>query len=336
MNSVEHNAEANLRVHLLRCLADTCKDMGIDPERLCMGLGFDVADLSDPSCRVSLRQAGTMIQRALSLAPGCGLGLETGTRETIASIGLVGYAMLTSRTLMDAAALNIRLQKHTGPLLHFDLTTDERIASICATNHFFESDVEIFLVEEAFSSAMKLAYALVGDGFRPAAVDLTYRAPSYAAQYSRIFKCPVRFEQASNVFSVDAAWGTRPIATYDPLAHRQALLLLQAADTQEDSGTDFLESIARIIRRDLRNAPLLATVATQLCMSERTLRRRLTGSGVSYQTLVNDIRQKRAYELLNNPRLTVDYVAREVGFTDSHNFRRAFKRWTGHGPRESR
>ena len=38
-----------------------------------------------------------MIRRALEMAPGRALGLELGTSETIASIGLVGYAMLTAR-----------------------------------------------------------------------------------------------------------------------------------------------------------------------------------------------------------------------------------------------
>jgi AraC-like DNA-binding protein len=35
-------------------------------------------------------------------------------------------------------------------------------------------------------------------------------------------------------------------------------------------------------------------------------------------------------------RLTLDEVAYEVGFSDAQNFRRAFRRWTGHGPRQTR
>ena len=69
---------------------------GHRPHAVVPRVGFDVADLSNPSCRISLRQASTMIRRALEMAPGRALGLELGTSETIASIGLSGYAMLTA------------------------------------------------------------------------------------------------------------------------------------------------------------------------------------------------------------------------------------------------
>ncbi|KVM65657.1 AraC family transcriptional regulator [Burkholderia ubonensis] len=334
MDETARYTTANLPAHLLRCLAETSRELGIDPTRLCLGLGFDVADLSNPSCRISLRQAGAMIRRALEMAPARALGLELGMSETIASIGLVGYAMLTSPTVKDAIAVGMRLQRHTGPLMHFDMVADARTLSICATNTFLESDIEAFLVEEAFGSFLKIGRSLAGSAFQPKAVDLSYPRPDYAVHYMRVFQCPVRFEQAHNLFAFDAAWGDRAIATHDPLAHRQALEFLQTALPAEPEGTDFLESIERIVRRDLRCAPALSAIAAQLCMSERTLRRRLADQGVSYQIVIDTIRKKRAFKLLNNPRLSIEDVAHEVGYSDSHNFRRAFKRWTGHGPRD--
>lgn len=327
---------AHLQVYLLRCLADMSKDFGIDPERLCMGLGFNVEDLSNPDCRLSFRQASSMIIRAVEMTPGRGLGLEIGTKETIASIGLVGYAMLTSPTLGDAVSLGINMQNHAGSMLLLDRFRDESMMTIRATSRFYSPDIQPFLVEEAFSSFLKIAHALVGQEFRPTFVELSYPRPSYAAQYERIFKCPVRFGQKDNVFASDSAWANRRIETYDPLTHRQALDFLQTAAPRERLGMDFLESVERIIRRDLRKAPTLAAVASQLCMSDRTLRRRLDDSGVSYQSLLDDVRERRALTLLANLELSIEEIAYEVGFSDAHNFRRAFKRWTGHGPRESR
>ncbi|WDD93626.1 AraC family transcriptional regulator [Burkholderia sp. FERM BP-3421] len=334
MEDTARYTTANLPVHLLRCLAETSDTLGIDSTRLCRGLGFEVEDLSNPACRISLRQASAMIRRALAMAPGRALGLELGMSETIASIGLVGYAMLTSPTFKDAVAVGMRLQRHTGPLLQFELKSDARAMSIHATNLLLEADIEAFLVEEAFGNFMKIGRALAGAGFRPLSVDLAYPRPAQADAYARAFECPVRFEQPHNLFRCDAAWGARAIATHDPLAHRQALEFLQSAEPVEPEGPDFLESIERIVRRDLRHAPTLAAIAAQLCMSERTLRRRLADQGVSYQTVIDTIRQKRAFTLLSNPRLSIEDVAHEVGFSDSHNFRRAFKRWTGHGPRD--
>ena len=99
---------------------------------------------------------------------------------------------------------------------------------------------------------------------------------------------------------------------------------------------EFVESVERILRRDLRTPLSLSAVASQLCMSERTLRRRLAQNEISYQAILDDLRKKRALSLLGNVRMTLDEVAFEVGFSDAQNFRKAFKRWTGHGPRQTR
>ncbi|RKP48137.1 AraC family transcriptional regulator [Trinickia fusca] len=324
---------ANLQAYMLRCLADVSPGFGIDPERLCLGLGFEVADLADPDCRLSFRQASEMIRRAVTLAPGRGIGLEVANQETISSIGLVGYALMTSPTFGDAVRLGMSLQNHAGAMLEFDCVEEGATMSVVAANRFHEPDIEVFLVEEAFGSFMTIARTLAGGEFRPSSIDFSYACPAYVAQYERTFDCPLRFGQKDNVFSCDLAWAKRPIPTYDPLSHRQVLSFFDELRAQEDEDSELIESVERIVRRDLRRAPTLEAVAAQLCMSERTLRRRLARSGVSFQALLDGVRQRRATALLSNPRLSIEEVAYEVGFSDSHNFRRAFKRWTGHGPR---
>lgn len=327
---------ANLHAYLLRCLAGMSRDFGIDPVRLCLGLGFDIADLSNPECRVSFRQAAAMIRRSLEWTKGLdrGLGLHIGTHETIGSIGLVGYAMLTSPTLGEAIDLGIRMQSHAGALLQLDRVDNGKYIAIRASSLFHEPDIHTFLVEETFGIFLNLVRTLVGDAFTPSFIDLSYSKPPYAAHYDQVFKCPIRYEQTENLFACDAQWADKKIATYDPLSHRQALEFLQMTVAKQSMENEFIESIERIVRRDLHQTPSLSAVATQMCMSDRTLRRRLADQGRSYQNVLDQIRMSRALALLSNPRLTIDEVAYEVGFSDAHNFRRAFKRWTGHGPRQ--
>ena len=70
-------------------------------------------------------------------------------------------------------------------------------------------------------------------------------------------------------------------------------------------------------------------VAKQLFMSERTLRRRLNAEGKSFQELLDEVRFQLTKEYLCNTSLPISEVARLVGFSDSTNFRRSFKRWSG-------
>ena len=327
---------ANIPVYLLRCLAAAMAEFGVDPARLCLGLGFTLDDLSNPACRVSFRQGSALIRRALQAAPNKGLGLLIGEREPIASIGLVGYAMMTSPTLGAAVGLGMSQQKFTGSMLEFDMRLDQRHIAITASNRFHEPDIQMLLVEEAFASFLQIARGLAGNSFLPLRIDLNYPAPEYAAEYERVFQCPVRFGQAVNAFIADSAWAERPLLTYDPLSHRQALEFMEIGFSREREKVDLFESVERAVRHNLRDLPTFSDIARKLCLSERTLRRRLADNGVSYQVLLDNVRKNRALEMLANPRLSIEQVAFEVGFCDSHNFRRAFKRWTGSTPSEMR
>lgn len=67
-------------------------------------------------------------------------------------------------------------------------------------------------------------------------------------------------------------------------------------------------------------------------MSGRTLRRRLTEHGLTFEALLERVRQARTLNLLGNPELSIERITEEVGYSDVRSFRRAFKRWTGLSP----
>lgn len=329
---------ANIPTYLLRGLSAVMAELGLDAARAAGGLGFSLDDLANPACRVSFRQGSAMIRRALQMAKGraLGLGLELGRRETIASIGLVGFAMITCPTLGDAVALGVKQQRFTGSMLEFDLLHEEGTVAISACSRFPEPDIHIFLVEEAFASFLQVARGLVGPAFRPLRVDFNYPAPPYAEAYKALFECEVRFGQTANQFVSEIAWIAKPLLTHDPLSHRQTMEFLDLSVAREQESMELVSSVERLLRQNLAEMPSLAEIARQLCLSERTLRRRLTDHGVSFQSLLDGQRRNRALELLANARMSIEQVAYAVGFSDAHNFRRAFRRWTGSAPSEVR
>jgi AraC-like DNA-binding protein len=74
------------------------------------------------------------------------------------------------------------------------------------------------------------------------------------------------------------------------------------------------------------------SVARQLVMSPRTLRRRLEAEGTSYRALVDEVRQALAEEMLATGALTVEDVAIRLGYAEASSFIYAFKRWKGTTP----
>jgi len=73
-------------------------------------------------------------------------------------------------------------------------------------------------------------------------------------------------------------------------------------------------------------------VAQELGVSERTLQRRLTEEGTSFQSLLSAVRRARAHQLLADPALDLTEVALLLGYEDQSSFFRAFKIWEGVTP----
>ena len=323
---------ANIPVFLIRSLAAALDEMGMDAKRLLVGLGVTMDDLADPTCRVSFRQGREVILRAMRMAKEKALGLETGIREKITSVGMVGYAMLTAGTVGDAVRLGLELQKDTGSMLEFDMRASEAGVAVTATSRFNDPEIYLFLVEEAFASFMGIGLALAGDAFKPLRIDLTYPPPPHADEYDRVFGSEIRFGQLENAFVFDPAWYRQPLKTADPFGHRQLLEFLAFNRARSREAAEIIESVERVLRPKLSDHFSITRVARELGMSERTLRRRLAESGVSFQGLLDGLKKNRALELLANPQISVEQIAFAVGFTDPHNFRRAFRRWTGSTP----
>lgn len=99
--------------------------------------------------------------------------------------------------------------------------------------------------------------------------------------------------------------------------------------------------VARMVERHVE--PLLAMgavriedVARDLGFSRQTLYRRLKAEGLTFEQLLDGLRQRLALRFIRDEGLPVKDVAYRLGFSDPAAFSRAFKRWTGSSPSEMR
>jgi AraC-like DNA-binding protein len=75
-------------------------------------------------------------------------------------------------------------------------------------------------------------------------------------------------------------------------------------------------------------------VAAQLRISVRTLQRRLSQWGFSFEEIVDDIRRTEAIAHVRAGAQSTMEIAFLLGYSDHAHFTRAFKRWTGLPPRQ--
>lgn len=76
-------------------------------------------------------------------------------------------------------------------------------------------------------------------------------------------------------------------------------------------------------------------LADRLHLSQRTLQRRLAQYDLSFQQLLDDVRQQLCRQYLQQQVSLYD-IAQLIGYSDQSAFTRAYKRWTGTTPLQQR
>lgn len=316
---------------LLQTLGQVVAQKGANAERLCRGLGFTLADLDDPALRISYRQAVAMIQRALKVLPEQGLGLCVGNQNVLGTLGLLGHVISLCKTLRDAFAVGERHQHTSGGIATSRIHEGAQQVMVDVECLLPFAEVQVFAAEEFFASLMIYGRTLVGSEFKPLRMEFMHSPPAYAAEYQRLFGDDVRFGCLHNRMVLEAQWLDVPLPNHHALALRQALGLLELESAQLHRKMDLIQAVERAISRDLQGSQL-EKVASDLNMSGRTLRRRLTEHGLTFEALLEQVRRARCMGLLGNPSLSIERITQEVGYSDVRSFRRAFKRWTGLSP----
>ncbi|MBX2820963.1 MAG: helix-turn-helix transcriptional regulator [Rhodothermaceae bacterium] len=112
---------------------------------------------------------------------------------------------------------------------------------------------------------------------------------------------------------------------------------LKAEPTSSEECHSLVQQVRSQISQSLsEGVPTIFDTAQQLGMSGRTLQRRLSKQGYSFQTLVDESRRQLSERLLRETDYSLSEIAFMTGYSEQSAFTRAFKRWAGQTPRSYR
>jgi AraC-like DNA-binding protein len=173
--------------------------------------------------------------------------------------------------------------------------------------------------------------------FIPIAVFFKHPAPESITEHEKYFGCPVYFESDKDALLVSKETMQTPNKLGDVSISRffETHLEAEVAKLEDDSALDRQVRI-QVSQSLSEGVPTLSEIARRLGMSGRTLQRRLSDHGYSYQTLVDESRRQLAKRLLQQTDFSLVEVAFMTGFSEQSAFTRAFKRWAGQTPRSFR
>lgn len=92
------------------------------------------------------------------------------------------------------------------------------------------------------------------------------------------------------------------------------------------------EQVESYISDHLNAGVDLDSVCEHFAISRRTLSRQLQAEGTGFVTIRDDVRRKRAMELINDSRVPLKRIATVCGFNSQSAFAQAFTKWTGQTP----
>ena len=101
---------------------------------------------------------------------------------------------------------------------------------------------------------------------------------------------------------------------------------------RQQGQSPLLGELHRVLRVRLCDELVLADIAKEMGMSERTLQRRLRDSGTSFQTELNTVQVRTAQTLLLDSDAKLTAVAAEVGCASLQHFSSLFRKMTGESP----
>lgn len=191
--------------------------------------------------------------------------------------------------------------------------------------------------EASMAAVAKISDEVSTARFKPLAVHFKHAPRGARSVYEDHFECPVQFETGRDALlvspdslNVPNKLGDETIARFFDQHLEQELAKLE---DQDSLAKRVQLAVAQLLSEGV---PTLSLIASNLGMSARTLQRRLSEQGQSFQNLVDLARQELARQLLGETEYSLAEIAFLTGFSEQSGFTRAFKRWEGQTPRSYR
>ncbi|NBD19666.1 helix-turn-helix domain-containing protein [Aquabacterium fontiphilum] len=320
-----------------------CAEMrrrGFDEAQILAGTRLNWAALHEGQRHLSLDEVSRLIRRAIHLTQAPWLGITVGWGTQLSAHGPVGVAAMSCDNVGQALAL---IQRHVGlrqSLIALTVQPDGQDVALVAQERLQAPDVREYILGHLMGAGLRLLDTLTGlDMTRLARVEFAFPEPPWGEAY-RQWGPDVRFGAEHTALILPLRLLAHPGLAPDPQSHRMALRECERLWAQQNDPRDRLGPVGdRILKALLRcegRYPRLDELAEREHVSPRTLIRKLREEGLTYQQLLDRVREDLACWWLLHSDSSVDAIADRLGYQDTSNFSRTFRRWVGMTPSDFR
>lgn len=258
-------------------------------------------------------------------------GLKLGTEERVERYDPVKIAAISARSFRDAIERISRYKQLTCPeeIRVVERRDEAAVQFLWLLAHEKEPPL---LVDVCFAWILSMAHRGIGRPVSPKRVEFQ-RPPANRAIYETHFGCRVRFKANRNALVFNMADMELPFVTHNADLLGIVAPQLEAELSEQLAQKTFCEQAKGILKHLLAGQrPGIQDLARELHLSTRTLQRRLTEQGITFQRLLDDSRRELAHHYLLHSSRELNETAYLLGYEDANSFFRAFQQWEGTSP----
>lgn len=314
-------------------LVQLAAEHGLAHEAALRDTGIDGPTLIDPNAEIAPAQELQLVRNLVThLGHVPGLGLEAGLRYHLSAYGIWGFALLSSPNFRAVADVVSRFLDLSYAFVRFRLGDDGSAFWVDMDDGEIPGDVRQFLLERDFAACCNVIRELRPGGLPIRELRFRCAAPDYAARFAEIGGVVPVFGADRNGARFDLADVDAPLPQANPLMSRMCLEQCGQLLSRRQTRTGLAGQVRERLLQTPGVLPDATTVARDLLMSERSLRRRLEAEGTAFRALSDEVRQTLAEELLTTADLKLEEVAQRLGYSEPASLIHAFKRWKGMTP----
>ena len=288
---------------------------------------------------LTAKQQVQILDNGLQLSPHEDFGLRLGRRLTPATHGAMGFLANSSPNLLMALKAFQSFVPTRMSFVRISLKTSPTWVE-CTLNFDIALSAEVHraLSETAMVIFFECAEFIIGRPLTESSIYFTHEEPCYSAIYPNYLTGDYTFSAPH--FTIKIPMDVCHIANVSANQDSYLLAMQQCESMLAQLKSQHHYSNGYQVEKMMLSHPLGAfseeDAAAALFISKRTLARRLEKEGHRYQQIRDKVLSQQASHYLQHGQMSVEAISALLNYSDSANFRRAFKRWFKVSPSEYR
>jgi len=331
--------DPNVRARGLHGYHALMQELGYDPAPLMRRYHIDESALSTDDSLISLRAATHLLEASAELTGLGDFGLRMSSHQSLDVLGPLSLVIRNAPTVRDALKDVIRYLFVQSPGII--VSVDERPSRVENT---VAVSVEVRLpgsIVTRQNSDLCLADAhnflrlFAGENYELCAVSLSHQPIVNRAVYERFFGARLLEEPSSATLYISRkTFGANVQGANASFRQVAEDYIFRHFGIAEQSAS---ERVRQALRRTLGTASCnKSTIAGLLALHPRTLQRKLSEEGTSFESIKDEVRKQLALEYLRGTRMPLGQISLMLGYPAQSSLSRACRQWFGATPLELR